>query len=483
LTPYHKLLKVVLALCAALLAAPCSAESKKAEPKEPTASPSTPRVVKQINKVNEDNSYTVGYESEDGSFKIETRDSEGNIKGMFAYVDSSGQLKRIAYSTRPEDAFPELGTNKLLPVTEASSAASASTRKPPTVRRQLRYRRPQDTESPEDPTPVLSMLLRRSRQGVPARSSDADELLRIQQQQHQLYNVDSGDIYGTGYHAPEGQLRQHLMRGRVQNAVLRQLSPGQLQELQQYVNPEARRALNPAVRALMSPVLDYLQSNGREHQQDFSSYDPYFFYQQQQAYPHPFYYRNGNNQYYAPQHQNYGLYEDLRQSLIQRMLLAARLLGVEGMLPSRAFDADQYGDRLLGQRFYTQPDPRLAYNLRTLPYQHALQVAREMHERQLAAYQASIAAQGGVSGSRAYPRREHLEDQQPSFIINPATYAPDAVGHEYDYSTVTPSSVRSTTASQRGSNIQRVRNVQVITAATASPSSTTAASPTTPRRY
>jgi len=472
---------VVLALSAVFLAASCSAESNK-EQKESSASPSTPpRVVKQINKVNEDNSYTVGYESEDGSFKIETRDASGHIKGMFAYLDSSGQLKRIAYSTRPEDAFPNLDTNTLLPVTEGPATA---TKKPPTVRRQLRYRRPQETESPEDPTPVLSMLLRRSRQGVPSRS-DADELLRIQQ--HQLYNTDSGDVYGPGYQVPEGQLRQHLMRGRVQNAVLRQLSPGQLQELQHYVNPEARRALNPAVRALMSPVLDYLSTR---EQQDFTPYDPYsYFYQQQQqqqqqqAFPQQSFY-NRPSPY--GQHQNFGLYEDLRQSLIQRMLLAARLLGVENMLPSRyAFDADQYGDRLQGQRYYTQPDPRLAYNLRTLPYQHALQVARETHERQLAAYQASIAAQGGVSGSRAYPRREQVEDQQPSFIINPVTYAPEAIGHEFEYSTVTPSSVRSTTASQRPSNIQRVRNVQVISAATANPSasSTTASSPTTPRRY
>jgi hypothetical protein len=479
--------QVVLVVCAVLWSSPCSAESKKeadADKETLTASPSSsPRVIKQINKVNEDNSYTVGYESEDGSFKIESRDSEGHIKGMFAYLDSSGTLKRFAYSTRPEDAFPNLDTNKLLPVTERPSSASSSTgsttRKPPTVRRQLRYRRPQETESPEDPSPVLSMLLRRSRQGVPQRS-DADELLRIQQQQHQLHTLqDAGDIYGSGYQ-DAGQLRQQLMRGRVQNAVLRHLSPGQLQELQQYVTPEARRALNPALRALMSPVFDYLSTR---EQAEFGAapYDPYFpFYQQQpqtQNYPQSLFYRSNPfyQQQQQQQQQGYGVYDDLRHALIQRMLLAARLLGVEGMLQSRyALDADQYGDRLLGQRYYTQPDTRLSYNnLRSQPYQSTLQLARETHERQLAAYQASIAAQGGVA-SRAYPRDDQ---QQQSFAV---TYAPD---NDFEYATVTPATlVRSTTG--RSSNIQRVRNVQVITAATASPSTaTTASSPTTPRRY
>ena len=38
-------------------------------------------IIKQINEINEDGSYTVGYEASDGSFKLETKDAEGNVEG------------------------------------------------------------------------------------------------------------------------------------------------------------------------------------------------------------------------------------------------------------------------------------------------------------------------------------------------------------------------------------------------------------------
>lgn len=56
-------------------------------------------IVKQIKKVNGDGSYTIGYEADDGSFKIESRDVQGNIKGTYGYVDDDGAVKRVSYST------------------------------------------------------------------------------------------------------------------------------------------------------------------------------------------------------------------------------------------------------------------------------------------------------------------------------------------------------------------------------------------------
>lgn len=56
-------------------------------------------IVKQIKKVNDDGSYTIGYEADDGSFKIESRDVQGNIKGTYGYVDDDGEVKRVSYST------------------------------------------------------------------------------------------------------------------------------------------------------------------------------------------------------------------------------------------------------------------------------------------------------------------------------------------------------------------------------------------------
>lgn len=49
--------------------------------------------------MNDDGSYTIGYEADDGSFKIESRDVLGNVKGTYGYVDEDGEIKRVSYST------------------------------------------------------------------------------------------------------------------------------------------------------------------------------------------------------------------------------------------------------------------------------------------------------------------------------------------------------------------------------------------------
>lgn len=49
--------------------------------------------------MNADGSYTFGYEAEDGTFKIESRDVLGNVKGTFGFVDQDGEIKRVSYSS------------------------------------------------------------------------------------------------------------------------------------------------------------------------------------------------------------------------------------------------------------------------------------------------------------------------------------------------------------------------------------------------
>ena len=43
---------------------------------------SAPVIIENFNDVNEDGSYTFGYKASDGTFKKETRDLEGNVKGI-----------------------------------------------------------------------------------------------------------------------------------------------------------------------------------------------------------------------------------------------------------------------------------------------------------------------------------------------------------------------------------------------------------------
>ncbi|KAJ8970464.1 hypothetical protein NQ314_001216 [Rhamnusium bicolor] len=56
-------------------------------------------IIKRIKKINDDGSYTIGYEADDGSFKIESRDVLGHIKGTYGFLDDEGQIKRVSYST------------------------------------------------------------------------------------------------------------------------------------------------------------------------------------------------------------------------------------------------------------------------------------------------------------------------------------------------------------------------------------------------
>lgn len=67
-------------------------------------------ILKQLNKVNDDGSYTYGYEASDGSFKVETRDVAGNVKGMFGFVDETGRLKRVSYSASNSSGFQAAGS-------------------------------------------------------------------------------------------------------------------------------------------------------------------------------------------------------------------------------------------------------------------------------------------------------------------------------------------------------------------------------------
>uniref|UniRef100_A0A8D9AY86 Uncharacterized protein n=1 Tax=Cacopsylla melanoneura TaxID=428564 RepID=A0A8D9AY86_9HEMI len=98
---------------------------------EVTEEQSDVTILRQINRLNDDGSYTFGYEAADGSFKIETRDVEGNVKGMFGFVDENGELKRISYSSKNGTGFQASGTIAT-PVDNVRLNPSYTTVKPPT---------------------------------------------------------------------------------------------------------------------------------------------------------------------------------------------------------------------------------------------------------------------------------------------------------------------------------------------------------------
>lgn len=95
-------------------------------PPPPGREPKDVSILKQINKVNDDGSYTYGYEASDGSFKVETRDVAGNVKGMFGFVDEAGRLKRVSYSASNSSGFQAAGSTSSSPLGSSAAPTSSS---------------------------------------------------------------------------------------------------------------------------------------------------------------------------------------------------------------------------------------------------------------------------------------------------------------------------------------------------------------------
>ncbi|XP_051168083.1 uncharacterized protein LOC127285910 isoform X2 [Leptopilina boulardi] len=91
-------------------------------------------ILKQIRKVNEDGSYTFGYEAGDGSFKVESRDVLGNVKGTFGFVDADGEIKRVSYTSSNGTGFKATTVSPLQEhVTAVQSRNNRTTSRKPTV--------------------------------------------------------------------------------------------------------------------------------------------------------------------------------------------------------------------------------------------------------------------------------------------------------------------------------------------------------------
>lgn len=54
-------------------------------------------ILKQIDRHNDDGSYSYGYEAADGSFKIETKYPTGEVYGKYGYVDDTGKVREVEY--------------------------------------------------------------------------------------------------------------------------------------------------------------------------------------------------------------------------------------------------------------------------------------------------------------------------------------------------------------------------------------------------
>ncbi|XP_070507791.1 uncharacterized protein [Chironomus tepperi] len=70
-------------------------------------------ILKQINRHNDDGSYTYGYEAADGSFKIETKAANGDVKGKYGYFD--GERVRVVEYGADRHGFQPSGEGITVP--------------------------------------------------------------------------------------------------------------------------------------------------------------------------------------------------------------------------------------------------------------------------------------------------------------------------------------------------------------------------------
>ncbi|CAK1540791.1 unnamed protein product [Leptosia nina] len=95
---------------AVLIVAACACVSSQ---RAPTTTPVP--ILKQINRQNDDGSYSFGYEAADGSFKIETKYPNGDVAGKYGYVDEGGKLREVSYGASSQRGFEPEGSGIMVP--------------------------------------------------------------------------------------------------------------------------------------------------------------------------------------------------------------------------------------------------------------------------------------------------------------------------------------------------------------------------------
>merc|ERR1712127_667491 len=62
-------------------------------------------ILRYIDSQNADGSYTYGFEGADGTYEIETRLADGQVRGKYGYYDPTGQLREASYGASSEGGF------------------------------------------------------------------------------------------------------------------------------------------------------------------------------------------------------------------------------------------------------------------------------------------------------------------------------------------------------------------------------------------
>merc|ERR1711864_36041 len=72
-------------------------------------------ILRYIDQQNRDGSYTYGFEAGDGTYKIETREVDGQVRGKYGYYDPEGVLREATYGATSKSGFQPQINGVLLP--------------------------------------------------------------------------------------------------------------------------------------------------------------------------------------------------------------------------------------------------------------------------------------------------------------------------------------------------------------------------------
>merc|ERR1712141_367867 len=91
-----------------------------------TSSTTPVPILRYVDTQNIDGSYTYGYEAADGTYKLETRYTDGRVKGKYGYVDPDGNLREASYGAEAGRGFePQIEGLELPPPVIAEAEAEA----------------------------------------------------------------------------------------------------------------------------------------------------------------------------------------------------------------------------------------------------------------------------------------------------------------------------------------------------------------------
>ncbi|KAG6451954.1 hypothetical protein O3G_MSEX007395 [Manduca sexta] len=140
---------------------------QKLQPQPAPEGPKQPPVqtIRNYNKVNDDGSFTFGYEAADGSFKEETRGTDCVVRGKYGYIDPDGNKREFTYVSgnpcdpnkpneeeEPEAPAPDSAErDDGVPNYPTRPAPRPTTARPPTTFFQNDFRDADEDEIEEEP--------------------------------------------------------------------------------------------------------------------------------------------------------------------------------------------------------------------------------------------------------------------------------------------------------------------------------------------